>query len=340
MALLSTNYLTLTDWAKRLDPQGKTAKIVELLEQDNEMLQDMIWTQGNLPTGHRTTVRTSLPSVYWRRMNQGTPLSKSGTAQVDEHSAMLDAWSHIDVDEAELNGNTKEYRLSEQMAFVESMNQEMQQTVLYGSNLNPEEFVGFMPRFSSLSAGNSEQILSAGGSGSDNTSILLVNWGADCFGIFPKGSKAGLSHKDHGIQMIQTEDGSGNALRMEAYVDHWKWKAGLVVRDPRAVARIANIDVSDLVGLTGTQATTASTSIIKLMSRSIDRLKKAGGKKAFYCNKTILSHLRVVALEKSSSVLSVEEGLNQFGETIYTLKFLGIPVRCVDQFTNAEAVVS
>jgi hypothetical protein len=57
MATIGANALTLADWAKRLDPQGKVPSIVELLAQSNEILQDMLWVEGNLPTGHRTTVR-------------------------------------------------------------------------------------------------------------------------------------------------------------------------------------------------------------------------------------------------------------------------------------------
>jgi hypothetical protein len=51
MAGLSSYALTLVDWAKRLDPDGKTSAIAELLGQSNEILMDMLWTEGNLPTG-------------------------------------------------------------------------------------------------------------------------------------------------------------------------------------------------------------------------------------------------------------------------------------------------
>jgi hypothetical protein len=105
--------------------------------------------------------------------------------------------------------------------------------------------------------------------------------------------------------------------------------------------RIPNIDVSDLVGLTGTQAASASTEIIKLMSRAIDRLPNMGGvRPVFYANRTVLSLLRVMALQKSTSALSIQDGLNQFGARISETKFLGIPVRMVDQILNNETVVS
>lgn len=338
MATIGSNVLTLTDWAKRLDPDGKTAAIVEILSQSNEILNDMMWKEGNLPTGEQTTIRTGLPTVYWRLLNQGVPKSKSTTAQVTEQCGMLSARSEVDEDEAMLNGNVNSYRLSESVAFLEAMNQEMASTLIYGSAATPEEFVGFANRYNDLSATNAQNILDAGGTGSDNTSVWLAGWGArTCHGVFPKGSMAGLQHQDLGLG--DAFDSSDNRFR--AYMDQYKWKAGLVVKDWRYAVRVANIDVSDLAGLTGTQAITAATSVIKMMARAIDRLPSLNGvTPVFYANRTVLSHLRIIGLEKSSSAVTVEKGLDQFGKDIHTIKFLGVPVRKVDALTNAEAQVT
>lgn len=340
MATLSTGARTLNDWAKEQDPDGKVAKTVELLSQTNEILTDMMWKEGNLPTGHRITQRTGLPAVYWRLMNQGTPTSKDTTAQIDESVGSLEAWSEIDKAIAELNGNVNETRLSRARSFLEAMNQESAATLFYGSNSNPEEYVGFSPRYSDLSAANGQNILDAGGSSTDNSSIWLIGWGGEeVFGVFPKGSKAGITHENLGLVTVETTAGvAGN--RMRAYQDHWEWKQGLVLADWRYAARVANVDISDLVAQTGTQALTATTSITKMMSRAIDRLPRLSGiKPVFYANRTILSHLRIIAQEKSSSAVTIESATNQFGENIFTTKFLGIPVRLVDALTESEARV-
>ena len=337
MATLSSTVLTLADWAKRLDPDGKTAKTVEILSQTNEILDDMLFKEGNLPTGEQTTIRTGLPDVFYRLMNQGVPKSSSQTAQITENAATLEARSEVDKDVAELNGNVNAFRMDESMAFVESMSQRMATTLFYGSAANPEEFVGFSPRYNDLSATNAQNILDAGGSGSDNSSIWLVGWGQrTVHGVFPKGSNAGMKHEDLGI--IDAFDSNNDRFR--AYADHWQWKNGLVVKDWRYAVRIANVDISDLVGQTGTQEPTDSTAIIKLMSRAIDRLPSLNNVNAsFYVNRTVASLLRVTALDKSASALSVQEGLNQFGDTIFTLRFLGIPIRIVDALTETEAAV-
>lgn len=339
MATLANTSLTLADWAKRTDPDGRIPIVAELLSQSNEILEDCVFKEGNLPTGDRVVIRTGLPTVYWRALNQGIPNSKSTTAQVDEACGILEARSEVDKDLAMLNGNTAQFRLSEDTAFLEAMNQTQATTLFYGNPAtDPKQFLGLAARYSSLSASNAQNILSAGGSGSDNTSIYLVVWGDNTvYCPFPKGSKAGLIHEDLGEQTVYNSDGT----RLQAYATRYQWKNGLVVKDWRYVVRIANIDVSDLVGQTGTQASTAATAVIKLMARALYRIPNmAMGRAAFYMNRTVHSGLSVAALDKSQYVLKVNEGLSQFGTPYSWLSFLGVPLRRVDAILNTEAVVS
>ena len=329
----------MADWAKRTDPDGRIPIVAELLSQSNEILEDCVFKEGNLPTGDRVVIRTGLPTVYWRALNQGIPNSKSTTAQVDEACGILEARSEVDKDLAMLNGNTAQFRLSEDTAFLEAMNQTQATTLFYGNpSTDPKQFLGLAARYSSTSASNAQNILSAGGSGSDNTSIFLVVWGDNTvYCPFPKGSKAGLIHEDLGEQTVYNSDGT----RLQAYATRYQWKNGLVVKDWRYVVRIANIDVSDLVGQTGTQASTAATAVIKLMARALYRIPNmAMGRAAFYMNRTVHSGLSVAALDKSQYVLKVNEGLSQFGTPYSWLSFLGVPLRRVDAILNTEAAVS
>lgn len=339
MSTLSTSNLTLADWAKRSDPDGRIPIIAELLSQSNEILEDCVFKEGNLPTGERVVVRTGLPAVYWRALNQGIPSSKSTTAQVDEAAGILEARSEVDKDLAMLNGNTAQFRLSEDTAFLEAMNQTQATTLFYGNpGTDPKQFLGLAARYSSLSATNAQNILSAGGAGSDNTSVYLVVWGDQTvYCHFPKGSKAGLIHEDLGEQTVYNSDGT----RLQAYATRYQWKNGLVVKDWRYVVRICNIDVSDLIGQTGTQAASAATNIVKLMARSLYRIPNmAMGRAAFYMNRTVHSGLSIAALDKSQYVLKINEGLSQFGTPYSWLSFLGVPLRRVDAILNTEAVVS
>jgi len=332
MATIGANALTLADWAKRLDPQGKVPSIVELLAQSNEILQDMLWVEGNLPTGHRTTVRTGLPTVAWRLLNSGVQPSKSTTAQIDDQCGMLEAWSEVDKDLALLNGNTPAFRLSEAQAFIEAMNQEMASTLFYGnSGLAAEEFTGLSVRYSDPAATNGQNVLDAGGSGSDNTSVWLICWGANTVhGIFPKGSKAGLIHEDHGEVTVETTAGIAGQ-RMRAYQDQWQWKCGVAVRDWRYAVRIGSIDVSNLV------AKSSAADLTELMIKAYHRIPTMGmGKCAFYMNRTVKQMLDIQRRDDVQSGGSLVYN-DVDGKLIPS--FRGIPVRTVDAILETEALV-
>ena len=338
MATLPSSNLTLADWAKRSDPDGRVPIVAELLSQSNEILDDCVFKEGNLPTGERVIIRTGLPSVYFRALNQGIPGSKSTTAQVDEACAILEARSEVDKDLAMLNGNTAQFRLSEDTAFLEAMNQTQAETMFYGNpGTDPKKFLGLAPRYGDLSADNSVNILDAGGSGSDNASVYLVVWGDQTvYCPFPKGSKAGLTHEDLGEQTVYNADGT----RLQAFATRYQWKNGLVVKDWRYVVRICNIDISDLLASSGTQTSAAATNLVKLMARALYRIPNmAMGRAAFYMNRTVHSGMSIAALDKSQNVLAIQQGLTQFGTASSYLSFLGVPLRRVDALINAEARV-
>lgn len=338
--------VTLNDFAKSIDPNGSVASTIELLNQSNEVLQDMTWLEGNLPTGHQSTVRTGIPTPTWRKLYGGVPPSKSTRAQVVDTCGFLEARNEIDVKVAGLNGNTAAFRMSEAMSEIEGMNQALGEALIYGdTSVNPERFTGLTPRYNSLSASipSSGNIIDAGGSSTDNTSVWLVVWGENTItGIYPKGSPAGLDHKDLGE--IDAFDASNNRYR--AVSDLWRWDCGLAVRDWRYAVRIANIDVSDLVAQTGTQASTASTALMKTMIRAMARIPMMGmGRPVFYASRTVKEFLSVAALDKSSAALAVAPAVNQFGSVAPgsvnngTTTFLGIPVRTVDRILATEARV-
>lgn len=334
MATLGSSVLTLADWAKRLDPDGKVPSIVELLSQTNQILQDMLFMEGNLPVGHRVTVRTGLPTVAWRLLNQGIASSKSTTAQIDESCGMLEAWSEVDKDLAELNGNSAAFRLSEAQAFIESMNQEMASTIFYGnSGTAPEEFTGLAARYSSLSAANAQNIVSGAGSDSANqASIWLVCWGPQSiFGIFPKGSKAGLIHEDMGLVTVETTAGIAGS-RMRAYQDRWQWKMGVALKDWRYVVRIPNIDISNLV------AKSSAADLIELMIKATHRVPNLGmGKCVFYMNRTVFQMLDI---QRRDDVISGGGLVYNEVDGKLVPSFRGIPIRICDALLDSENAVS
>jgi hypothetical protein len=333
MATLGATNLTLADWAKRKDPNGKTAQIVEMLSQTNEILQDMVFIEGNLPTGHRTTIRTGLPTVYWRLLNQGVLGSKSTTAQVDEACGLLEAWSEQDVELAKLGGDAAAFRLSEAAAFIEAMGQEMGQTVFYGnSGTAPEEFTGLSTRYSSLSAANAQNIVTGGGSGSDNSSVWLIVWGdRTVHGTFPKGSKAGLEHNDHG-ETTSNNHGGTTGAKLRVYQDQFTWKAGLVLKDWRYAVRVCNIDISNLI------AKSSAADLFDKMIKATHRVPNLkAGRAAFYMNRTVNQELDI---QKRDDVVSGGQLTYSDADGKPVMSFRGIPIRTCDALLETEATVS
>ncbi|MCX2192085.1 major capsid protein [Pantoea agglomerans] len=327
MAVKGLTALTLADWGKRVDGNGKIDKIIELLGQTNPILDDMLFVEGNLPTGHRTTVRSGLPTATWRLLNYGVQPSKSTTVQITDSIGMLESYSEVDKSLADLNGNTSDFRLSEDRAFLEAMNQQMAQTLFYGdSSVNPQQFMGLSSRYSSKAAGNGQNIIDAGGTGTDNTSIWLVVWGENtAHGIFPKGQKAGIQHQDLGEQTLQDANGG----KYQGYRSHYKWDNGFTLRDWRYVVRIANIDVSDL-SVAGSAA-----NIVTQMVKALHRIPNRGmGKPVFYMNRTVGQALDLQSLDKNSLALSVQET-----EGEWWTAFRKIPIRETDAILETEARV-
>jgi len=347
MATIAATALTYADWAKRLDDNYKIATIIEILSQTNEILDDMMVVEGNLPTGHKTTVRTGLPQATWRLLNAGVPNAKSTTAQIVDTVGNLETYSVIDKDIADLNGNTAEFRLSEVKAFLEGMSQQVAQTLFYGNQfVNPERFTGFSPRYSTITTANSQtayNVLSGLGAANVNTSIWIVVWGADtCHATFPKSKITGLQHRDMGEWPVL--DAAGNTY--QAYRDHFKWEIGLVVRDWRYIVRIANIDVTQLTGV-------SAANLINLLVRGLYRLPTAPvaattiqtsdapevranmGRTVIYANRVVRTYLDLQAMNKTNVLLRIEEF---DGKPITT--FRGIPVRTCDALANNEANVT
>jgi hypothetical protein len=346
MAVLGTTAITYADWAKRLEDGYKIASIIELLSQTNEILEDMYVIEGNLPTGHKTTVRTGLPQATWRLLNTGVPNAKSTTAQIVDACGNLETYAVIDKDIADLNGNTQEFRLSEVMAFLEGMSQQVAATLIYGNQaINPERFTGLAPRYSTINTANSQtanNVLSAGGSANVNTSIWITVWGNDTSHVtFPKGKITGLQHRDMGEWPVN--DSAGNTF--QAYRDHFKWEIGYVLRDWRYTARIANIDVTQLTGVSAAnlinflvrglyRLPTAPSSATTIQTSDTPQIRANMGRTVIYCNRLIRTYLDLQAMNKTNVLLRIEEF---DGKPITT--FRGIPIRTCDAILNNEANV-
>ncbi len=326
--------VTYLDFASRLDPANKIGGIIELMARTNTILEDMHVIEGNLLTGHKSTVRTGLPTATWRLLNYGIQPSKSITSQVTDTCGMLEAYAEVDKSLADLNNNDAAWRLSEDVAYLEAMNQTMATTIFYGNtNTNPALFTGLMPRYPQY---GSEAITQTAyncidsypsSSGADQTSIWLIVWGPNTVhAIYPKGSAGGgFQHNDLGeVTLMDTQTPAG---RYQGYRTHYKWDLGFTVRDWRYAVRCANIDTSAM------NSTTVD--LYTAMTRAYYRIPSFGmGRAVFYCNNLVLQYLQIQGAAKSNLALKYEE-VGGVPKTSY----LGIPIKRCDAILNTEANV-
>ncbi|MGE0745291.1 MAG: major capsid protein [Rhodospirillales bacterium] len=342
MATLQTRFPTLLDVALRYDPDKKTIyDVAELLAQTNEMIQDIPWIEGNEMTGHTAMVRTSLPASTWRRLYKGVPATKSTAVRVTDAVGLLEQRSEVDKAAAELNGMSAAFMMDEAAAHIEGMSQDFASTLIYGdTSVNPERFTGLAARYNALSGFEGAQnVINAGGSGSDVTSMWLIAWGRPTVhGIYPKGSQAGLQREWIGLG--DAFDDATPPARYRAYMERFEWKCGIHVRDWRYVVRIANIEVSDLPGAglgSATQAATATTNLLRCMVKALHRLPNGGrlGRPVFYANAAVREGLDLLGLEKTSGVLSAVTSGDQFQTS-----FRGVPIKTMDALLNTETALA
>lgn len=332
MATLGRSFVDLIDIYKMQDGAGQYVEVIEMLKEMNPVLDDAIAVECNKGTTHLHTVRTGLPSVTWGKLYKGIPQSKSGKAQVEDVTGFVEGLSTIDKRLLELSTNEGAVRLSEAMSYLEAMNQEVAEKIFYGNNASdPEEFMGLAPRFNDLSAPNGGQIIDAGGTGSDNTSIWFVTWGErQCSLLYPKGTRAGVYREDKGEQRLTDENGNAYYGKEELF----RWHVGLAVQDWRYVSRIANIDVSDMQD--------GSVALYDFMRKAYYKLQNrrvAGGRLAIYCNRDVMEALDALATNAGSSDNFVRlKPVEIEGKEVLTYR--GIPIRETDALLNTEARVT
>ncbi len=327
----------IIDVTKRLDPDGTVADIAEILVQSNPIIQDVPVVEGNLPTGHRTTVRSDTPRPTWRKLNWGVRNTKSRTSQIDDTIGMLEDYAEVDKKLADLNGNSADWRLSEDTPHIEGLSNTMAETIFYGdTTVDPERFLGLAPRYDTLAldgkppavtpSAHLPNVIDLGGTGNALTSLWLVHWGSDTVhGIYPKGSNAGLVQQDLGEVTLFDADGG----KFQGYRTHYEWNMGLTVRDWRYIVRICNIDLASLDD--------AATQVLlyKAMIKAKYAVPSANkGRPVFYCGAAVSAMLDIAAVEKANAALGMTE---VFGQEVPA--FRGIPIRNCDAILENEVQI-
>lgn len=327
--------MTLLDFAKSKDPDGQQAQVIELLEQYNPILKDAPAYPSNAPLGNRVTYRRSLPSVGSAKINKGVTRSKSATDQRVDPIGIFSGRSEVDRRIIDIEGMAAftQKRKMETAAFTEAFAQLLAYNVAYGDTKTDEAaFDGLAPRTASLNPNTSRttsQVHSMGTvTGSDGCSVFIVDWGEyACKAIFPLNTTAGLRIDDIG----ETDGLDEDSASLRVYAMLYDWYLGISVPDPRHIARIPNIDLSDSLLASPTQG-----SLIDKIRMVMDLMPVPGpSQRVLYCPMQLKTAIRQQAEAKGTVVMTVKEYLNEQVDHID-----GFPIRSVEQFSTAEATVS
>lgn len=333
MATLSSTYLNLIDVHKQSDP--RTGEIIEVLKQQNPILDDAVAMECNMGATHRHTIRTGLPTPAWGSLYKGIPQSKSTVQQVDDTTGFLEARSGVDTRALKLSKNPAALRLGEAMSHLEAMNQEMATGMFYHDTATtPEKFKGLAARFGLKGGGAAgNQIVDAGGTGTDNTSIWFVTWGDHaCHLLYPEGTRAGVDRQDKGEQRVTDTAGDAYYVKEETFT----WHMGMAVKDWRYVSRIANVDVSDMLAGTVDLYKFMREAFYKLQSRRMDAKTS---RIAIYVNRDVMQALDGLATGSGTAGNDALRLIPRELEGREVLTYRGIPIRETDALLNTEARV-
>lgn len=314
MATLNTDFIGFGEFVKR-QSEGPARKILEVAQDRNAMISTMLVGMGNEVDGHTTVQRTDYIEGNFTSINEPVLSESSHTEEIRDSAGTLEVFSVIAKRIVERSANPAQTRFQEDTAAMIGMSQKMENEFFNGNKLiNQKGFTGLAARYPDLLTANnrpSEQVIDAAGSGSDNTSMWLVSWdqlGTSMF--FGKNYVGGL--KVHDFGKTNWTVGGGEIM---AYVNHFEWNMGLSIRDYRSVARIANIDVSDLAAGTVT--------LVPLMIKAWYKIPSAlqTQRKAWYCATEVLEALTIEAQAQTNTYLTIQNF-----EGIPITMFFGIPI--------------
>ncbi|MFH2073793.1 MAG: major capsid protein [Pseudomonadota bacterium] len=313
MAALTSTY-SLVEQAKRIDPSGQQALIAEVLNRKTGMiLTEAPWMPSNDVWTNKTTRRASLPTGSRRRLNQRISQSVSRTTEVMDVIEQLEDYCDVDAALVESMPSPAMFRAGEVDAFIEGLGQTMVSDMLYGdANVDPDSMHGLAARMGTL---DGRFVITGGGAGSEVSSCYVVTWGqTSAYLIYPKNMAAtlGVQHNDKGQVTSETTAGL-----IEVYRDHFVIRCGLVIRDPRAIGRYANIESA------GATNTFDEDNLIKLINNM-----NTGPGTRIYVNEVILTQMQIRMKDKNN-VYFTPGGNALSGEP--PLYFAQVPVRQLSQ---------
>jgi hypothetical protein len=331
--------MTLADLAQTFGNGQEAIRIlVNYMSQQTALAEDIMWRPTNKDTDYIFRVENALPAVSFRSINEGVFPTRGSATNITETCSLLESTFVIDKELMEISPDKEIYRLEQAQGHLEAFTQKFAEEVWYGNRAGDARGLqGLSERYSNMAGPAAEQIIDAGGTGTDNASIWIVSHGDRSFhGIYPKNTRAGFEHVAGQKQDISDkfDASTGQTSTYEGYLDRFKWRFGIALIDWRQVVRIANIDVSALA--TAGTASDTSADLLLLMTRAANRLNNIStGKISIYMNRTVKEAWEVQLLKKQNLALTFDSATGKI-----VTGFHGWPIKVDDMLLNAEERVA
>ena len=315
--------MTIYEQAKRLDPDGSAAKIAEILEQKNTIFKDAPVFMANDQNSNVSTVRLAHGGANVRRINKGATLTSSATKQIRDEIMLIEDWVRIDEKIMEMQADQKRFRFGEIKGCLNGIMDGFHDNFWYGGGGDIGEVTGLMNRYNLTSM---ENVYSAGGSGSDTSSVVAIQWGEDTVHmVYPRGGTVGIEDEDKGKMTVY--DSSGNPF--DAFVNKIRLQFGIVVKDPSAIQRVANIESS------GTTTNLRVSTVIDTLIEAINNLPDSGDGAVLYVNRALKAQIDQMAYSKSNAAFNY---MDVGGKRISM--FMEVPVRLNEAMVATETAIS
>ncbi len=340
MAIIGTTGITYRDLFKRLKGDGTwDSEIVELLLQENPILDDMVIREANDGSSDKVSIRTGIPTATWTAYYEGVQGSKGSSKQVKDTAGMVETKVEMDARLYDDTPAAKEEWMDEVAVHAEALNNGMADALFYGRiATEPRKFNGLINFYNAYQKATSNDdkvsshfVLNAKSTSQASTAMLrsiwIVGWNAKsirCF--YPKGSRGGMNRTEKiKVEMTDTAGGTYPGLRQ-----YLRWTLGLSVRDFRYGARLANIQLDEMLDTSGVP------DYIELLRRMNARVKSNGVNQVYYMDAATWENTETLLHRKTmGNAVSTKDIQERTTQTLF-----GRPVRICDALACNETAVA
>jgi hypothetical protein len=332
------NKYTIRDAMLGTDAKGEFLDVADVISKATGIMDILEFHPTNQAYDHLTARRTDQGTPTTRVANEGAQEIKGSKDQVIDIPVHYNNVIKPDPLFLKKFNSPEEWKADEVRAIAQGYAEAYTEQLITGvSTSDPGRSIdGLATRLGSLPSDVNDvtdpkhTVRSAGGSGSDNSSIYIVGIGKQgAYGLYHKNGQAGFQMKQLPEQLITL--GSGDIVCRPIDLS---WDVGFSATNYRTIGRLCNIDYSDL-----TDDASSGANLMNLLTRLINSTKvmTMGLKPVLLANEALITYFENQRRNFGGNAVKTNVDLGL--ATNYTT-FKGIPFVQTDAIGVAEATIS